>query len=633
MTLCRVAILSLCLLLPHFATGYRVGQSSPAGSESLDGQQPFHWEPQPTSKLTREQEEAHPLSVAVQKSCSMKEKWLKIRYVDGSDAATHGEMLYASIAAWSGLIVASKSYEYADETCEVAYSVTCEGSGTHLHLQDTCGYRNTTRTMTTKRETRLHASAWSWSHGYRSPDTRLDVITYGEKKVSMTADGSLVSMTLLDPVEKTGLMLTKTDFRYFLNLPRMASCVPRPDMPTFIGPATGLKHSPHICAACRLLVEGHIQLQNETAKSRASPEDLCRVAPTYRSRTACVEFERTLVKERLSIGEDIAQSWRVRGQQLSASLAGQMACEDIGCCPLDPDLAESFNKFSNDEVLRDTELAKVRDLSVATSILSNAEVVRQLELVVLSHAGRSSGEPRPESLPLPLPADDKECMWDYRNISCANGTVCVYTYRFGDTTLDESCRLRVAAKRPTTDSDCLWDFEKVQCANLDFCQRSCQWGDTSLNQCCKLRTKEPQNTTSGQAQADEGSFHDGAASDITEDESAKEKHQGSCVNAQDKAVLSKPSLADDLEKIATACFSVWRFQIDAKAAFEKQVEYGLTGPCASCFVDASRCGLENCFSTLSTKGKNHPDSKACLAQHCAFDLKACTGLEPSERQR
>ena len=39
------------------------------------------------------------------------------------------------------------------------------------------------------------------------------------------------------------------------------------------------------------------------------------------------------------------------------------------------------------------------------------------------------------------PALDEECTWDYKKVQCRWPAYCKYQYRFGDVTLDQSCRI------------------------------------------------------------------------------------------------------------------------------------------------------------------------------------------------
>jgi hypothetical protein len=408
----------------------------------------------------------------------------------------------------------------------------------------------------------------------------------------------------------------------------------------FVSRGTGLGYSTQKCSACRLFLAGALRSTSPGASLVEGPDaqafaglraiTACSHGATLRGRKECASFGDQLRRNHSSICGMLTDSWAGRGEGMDAELASSMGCQDIGCCPLDGDLATQFDEIISEREGRERDLEAVANLSVTTKVLEDPATRHKLELMLkdkvfnLENSG-PDGIGERDHLPR-LPTKDSECKWDYAAAQCAHQGVCSYQYKFLDLTFDESCRLQVRPSRPLTDSDCLWDPLEVKCADKDFCKRSCKFGD-SLNQCCKLRDVPSSLDT----------IEDEVPAVQPDDENPPDDEEleteGICDNPTDKEILAGSSLPEDLETIGRKCFSVFRFQIDAASSLKMHEALGLSTPCAVCFVDTSICGMNHCFKHLSTKGKDHPDSQACLEEHCEPALQACSGLPRSDRGR
>jgi len=111
-----------------------------------------------------------------------------------------------------------------------------------------------------------------------------------------------------------------------------------------------------------------------------------------------------------------------------------------------------------------------------------------------------------------------------------------------------------------------------------------------------------------------------------------EEDPGACTTDANKAVLSRPSIKGDFEKIGRATFSIMKRNINAKNSLKKHSELEgpngerFTEPCAMCYVDQSICVLKSCFYLASTLASDDPKLGNCLQEHCDPALIACTGF-------
>jgi len=87
--------------------------------------------------------------------------------------------------------------------------------------------------------------------------------------------------------------------------------------------------------------------------------------------------------------------------------------------------------------------------------------------------------------------------WDYAEAECANGNVCSYRYKFGDTLLDHSCRCIPGAKVPTeydcdgdgTDDCKDWSYAMARCETEHICSYQYKFGDTVFDHSCRCQPK------------------------------------------------------------------------------------------------------------------------------------------------
>lgn len=560
-----------------------------------------------------------------QKTCALAEHWIVMDYKDGGDESRAGTFVHASAASWNGVLLVTKTYQ--DGKCLISYRTSCEGTSVYLDLDDTCGWRTTRRRFfTSTRQTKLHKG----SYLFRSADTAITVLLAGGSELELQEAGAEVTFTLVDSNEETGKVTGAADFRYFINSPRLDVCIPSDAaVSDFVSRGTGLGYSTQKCSACRLFLAG--ALRSISAESKALPGlntavTACWHGATLRGRTECASFGGQLKSNHSSICDMVSGSWAGRGEGMDAELASSMACQDVGCCPLDGDLATQFDEIIAEREGREHDLEAVTNLSVATKVLEDPATRHMLELMITDKVFNSQNGDEPRDHLERLPTKDSECQWDYAAAQCAHQGVCSYQYKFLDLTFDESCRLRVRSSRPLTNSDCLWDPFGATCADPEFCKRRCKFGN-SLNQCCKLRdVPASTDTMEDEAPAEEEPDDRSPPDDELEPE-------GNCDNPTDRDILAGPNLPDDLEKIGRQCFSVFKFQIGAAKSLKMHEALGLSSPCAVCFVDTSVCGINKCFKLLSTKGKQHPDSQACLEENCNSAIQACSGLPPSDRSR
>lgn len=94
--------------------------------------------------------------------------------------------------------------------------------------------------------------------------------------------------------------------------------------------------------------------------------------------------------------------------------------------------------------------------------------------------------------------------WSYARARCNQGHKCSYQYKFGDTVFDKSCRCKSEClgsklkncKPKPDDFDCngdgvidcgSWSYETASCSNLAICHRDYKFGDITLDQSCRCR--------------------------------------------------------------------------------------------------------------------------------------------------
>lgn len=87
-----------------------------------------------------------------------------------------------------------------------------------------------------------------------------------------------------------------------------------------------------------------------------------------------------------------------------------------------------------------------------------------------------------------IPTKDEECKWQYGKFKCKYPDTCEYHYQFGDMTLGTSCRMKTHPK-PTGDSMCQWDLAKAKCKDPEVCEYRFEMGDMALGQSCRLKAE------------------------------------------------------------------------------------------------------------------------------------------------
>lgn len=91
--------------------------------------------------------------------------------------------------------------------------------------------------------------------------------------------------------------------------------------------------------------------------------------------------------------------------------------------------------------------------------------------------------------------------WSYSRAQCENGYKCSYQYRFGDLLFDRNCRCKPEClgkncEPEMDDYDCdgdgttdcgTWDYSAAACGNRAVCQRDYKFGDITLDESCRCR--------------------------------------------------------------------------------------------------------------------------------------------------
>ncbi|CAK9064331.1 unnamed protein product [Durusdinium trenchii] len=470
-----------------------------------------------------------------EKDCVMKEA-LRISWRDQATKDTGGEFDFLHSAAWNGVKLATKEY---GEGCRVDYSVVCSGTSASLKLQDSCGARTDTRSLWSSRSSELHTGGSSFgsslAHPFRKANDRvLEVFLpkgtkkHSENSVRMTEDGSSVTFRFVKPPTLKEQLAEVGKMIFFTNVPKLAMCLPQHEDYIFHSNLTGCSspsdfgssprhasddslvawdgglvvdfvpygcYSAQQCAACHNFLEGKLK-----------GLEPCAVAETSQSRARCELLMNEMQEEKADgerIVDTISKSWRSRSDDLTMPLAWQLGCQDLGCCPLDPEAA----KVMSDEAKRSLALEKFQDerkservgelTGVADAILNDPDARFKLESVLKMKVRHKKDEVQVlnEDLlndisQIKVPKSNKDCRWNFKKARCEPKPGCDYKYRFGDRSLHKSCRLS-AQKQPTSDAECLWNYKKARCHQPLYCARRCKPGkDWTLDQCCKLRTKE-----------------------------------------------------------------------------------------------------------------------------------------------
>lgn len=616
--------------------------------------------------------------------------------------------------------------------CKVDYSVTCIGTSVSLVLEDSCGTRSDTRPISKYRTTELHTSSFTFSHLLRDPDKEIELHLPINKRLVMHADGSTVTFRRIEPLPLEEQLKNPSQLRFFASVPRLASCLPEPGDHIFRSQRNTTSFSAEKCSACYNFLESSLKDMKQ-----------CSTAETTASLIRCKQFAARVKQENDGVQSTLRKSMEHRGNDLTMELAWQLGCQDLGCCPLDPDTAELLaaeatslharEKFGEAaRARRHEEVGQLKQEGLAEHVLKDPDTRQRLETLMKMQAGHARKQLKREksgkqlkdlaevdSAPAhaQVPLTDEDCSWNFRKARCEPKYACAYKYRFGDLKIKQSCRLTVKKFRPTRNEDCLWDYAEVRCKNPLYCSRQCKLssGDLNLDMCCKLRKKDLDEAANNDKQIDSASttfsttsiFRSTAAITRNEDEdvdddiglmadeededeynsflndvvnsiyedkeigleadpewdtkgdqnsddigleadtiepdsddpvsddgNAGEKDgeaEGLCTGQSDRNVLKGSKVPELLEKIGRQSWSTFKFKIVRETSLKLHKEkVGLSELCATCFVDVSDCSTKQCFSLLATKGKEHPESKACIEEHCTPALLQCAGLPKEE---
>ncbi|CAE7596193.1 HERC1 [Symbiodinium natans] len=445
------------------------------------------------------------------KNGKIKEQTIRIEYSEPG-SLNKGEFDLVKISSWNGHRIVTKTYG----NCKVDYSVTCVGKTVALVLEDSCGSRSDSRSISEYRQTKLHTSSFTMSHFMRDPDKEIELHLPIKKRLVMRSDGSRVIFRRIQPLSLEEQLKNPSQLRFFASVPRLASCLPEPGDDIFRTSKNTSSFSAQKCSACHNFLESGLKDMGP-----------CTAAETIAGRVRCHQFAGKLKKEDEGVLETLKHSMEHRGNDLTIELAWQLGCQDLGCCPLDPDTAEmlatqathsqAVEQFAEaDRARRKQELKDLKTEGLAEHVLDDPSKRRQLEVLLKMKAGyarkqlklerqNETQEDSGSNVSSPtvdivashakVPVEDEDCRWNYRKSRCEPKYACVYKFRFGDYQLGHSCRLKVDKFRPTSDEDCLWDYKEVRCRNPQFCSRQCNIArDRTLDMCCKLRknkTVEP----------------------------------------------------------------------------------------------------------------------------------------------
>mmetsp|Transcript_2526 Transcript_2526/g.6037 ORF Transcript_2526/g.6037 Transcript_2526/m.6037 type:complete len:670 (+) Transcript_2526:44-2053(+) len=436
----------------------------------------------------------------VRDACVLKEQAIRIEYQEPG-TQNEGEFDFVKISSWDGLRLLTKTYG----DCSVDYSITCSGSDLSLVVEDSCGSRTTTRSLESYRSTVLHHSQFSVYHGWRDADKQIQLHLPIGKKLVMHADGSTVVFRRIEPLPLEEQLKNPSSFRFFAAVPRMASCLPEPAEETFPSPVLQRTYSAQKCSACNNLLESTVQ-----------DVEQCSTTETMGARLRCKKFSAEMHKEDADVLAAMKKSLDKVKDDMALPLTVNMGCQDLGCCPLDPDTADVLAKEANISLVREmaheqsdeksmqvdrekraANLKKVEEEGLVAQVLNDPDVRRKLEALTSMKAQRAtklkkeSSSARAAKL-RKVPTKDVDCFWQYSTSRCEPHDHCEYKYRFGDYKLAQSCRMKVRFL-PTSDKDCKWNYKEVRCNFPDYCKRQCAFGDLNLDQCCKLHKKSVQS--------------------------------------------------------------------------------------------------------------------------------------------
>lgn len=434
-------------------------------------------------------------------ACSIKEA-LRVTYlepVQGPVGLTgvkrSGQFDFIRPSAWNGLTLAQKFYGVLG-SCVVDYAVHCSGKDAVLKLTDSCGERSDNRSLWFARSTELHMEK-SWLHPWRKGhELILKVFLASQhRSIRMTQDGSKVTFRLVSPPTLEEQLADPNNIRFFAQVPKVASCLPDDRDDIFKSTTQNASFfGAQECSACQNLLE-----------SKIKGTELCDSATTSASNLRCKVFANGMAKEGVLelVVSSIQSSWQ-QAKDMAMPLSWKLGCQDLGCCPLDPEVSKALIEEA-DRVLKIEKFAdKQRELrardaenvpsGVVEKILTNSTARLKLEGVLNTKAHLNNKGIHRENLTsnldlkkLQVAVSDDGCRWNFRKSRCTPRGSCAYKFRLGDVNFHQSCRLKAGVYRPMSDEECLWNYKKAMCHHPQYCARRCKGGDWTLDACCKLR--------------------------------------------------------------------------------------------------------------------------------------------------
>jgi len=619
-------------------------------------------------------------------ACSIKEA-LRVTYsepfqgpVGLTGILRSGQFDFIRPSAWNGVTLAQKFYGELG-SCKVDYAVHCSGKDAVLKLTDSCGERSENRSMWFARSTELHMEK-SWLHPWRSHELILKVfLASPHRSIRMTHDGSKVTFRLVSPPTLEEQLADPNQIRFFAQVPKVASCLPDDRDDIFKSTMQNGSYSAQECAACQNLLE-----------SKMKGTELCDSATTSASDLRCKVLANGMAKEGVLelVISSIQSSWQ-QTKEMAMPLSWKLGCQDLGCCPLDPEVSKTLMEEA-DRVLKMEKFAeKQRELrakdaenvpsGVVEQILTDSTARLKLEGVLTTKARLNNKGIHRENLTsdldlktLQVAHSDDECRWSFRKSRCTPWGSCAYKFRLGDLNFHQSCRLRAKVYRPSSDDECLWNYKKAMCHHPQYCARRCRAGDWTLDSCCKLRkvmvsSQNETDETGDVEKVDDETIQkildDMETEDVTDDPvfgdedigleadeetvtapssddeidapstAGEDVLEGNCRSDGDRSQLSAPGFAKALEKDVRSSLT-WKLTLEREKCHQRLIKRGLSETCASCFVDVTDCAFQHCFRLQSTKGPKDEKTKQCMEKKngdrlgCQPQLRQCTGLSDDQ---
>ncbi|CAE7224615.1 GRXC4, partial [Symbiodinium necroappetens] len=307
----------------------------------------------------------------------VQEQAIRIEYSEPG-SLNQGEFDLVKISSWNGNRIVTKSYG----DCKVDYSATCIGTSVSLVLEDSGGTRSDTRPISKYRTTELHTSSFTFSHLLRDPDKEIELHLPINKRLVMHADGSTVTFRRIEPLPLEEQLKNPSQLRFFASVPRLASCLPEPGDHIFRSQRNTTSFSAEKCSACYNFLESSLKDMKQ-----------CSTAETTASLIRCKQFAARVKQENDGVQSTLRKSMEHRGNDLTMELAWQLGCQDLGCCPLDPDTAELLaaeatslharEKFGEAaRARRHEEVGQLKQEGLAEHVLKDPDTRQRLETLM-----------------------------------------------------------------------------------------------------------------------------------------------------------------------------------------------------------------------------------------------------------